>query len=277
MSTQRVGFWPQDTEGNLINTSSWSNIQREYYELIEEIKESYRRVLGNNLHSIYLYGSIPQGKVKKGLSDIDTLAIIGKDTVDSKVNKALSSDGTKLLKKYSLVSFVQMEAFPMTTVVNTYIFSHEAFILKSQGICVYGKDLIDSLPQARVSKRLANKELQQLKNDIDEAKRELTKTQKPEEVRYWCKRIMKNILRDGFYLVMDKERKYTPDIRLSAETFSKYYPDKKEEMDRVLNLANGPTTKKEKVLEVLDIFGIWIIGETDKWLHIHNPERKINI
>lgn len=103
-----------------------------------------------------------------------------------------------------------------------------------------------------------------IKKDVQQAKKEIVKAKDDKTTYYWCKRIMKNMLRNGFFLVMEKEGRFTSNTTLSAQVFSKYFPEKAVEMQRVLRLANHPSTDKGKIFTILDTFGLWLTQKADK-------------
>ncbi|MBI3559666.1 nucleotidyltransferase domain-containing protein [Candidatus Gottesmanbacteria bacterium] len=277
MDQQTHSFWLQAPDGYLINESSWKKVSRDYHALIEEIKKVFRKHLKEHLYSVYLYGSVAKGKAKRGISDIDVLALTTSPTVTDKEFILLQKAAAQLTQQFPLVSHVQLDIYRLTDVLQSRVFSPVAFTIVSEGVCTEGVDLGDKLSRARPSIALANSELVQLEANIQEAIQKITGAVSSEEVWYWCKRIMKNILRDGFFLVMDKEQKFTSDIALSAQVFAKYYPEKSDSMRRVLALAIEPPDDKNRVINILNEFGPWMINEVNKWLDKNNPERKTQL
>lgn len=277
MDKQKNSFWLQDTEGSLINESAWENVSHDYHALTEEIKKVFREHLTESLHSVYLYGSVAKGKAKRSISDIDVLALTTKPIFTNEEFILLQKSAEQLTKQFPLVSHVQLDVYPVANILQSRVFSPVAFTIVSEGVCIEGIDIGNNLPRAKPSIALANSELVQLEQNLQEAIQKITSAASSKEVWYWCKRIMKNILRDGFFLVMDKEQKFTSDITLSAQVFTKYYPEKTEDMRQVLELALKPSRDRGHVIDILNEFGTWMIDAVNKWLDKNNPERNTQL
>lgn len=70
---------------------------------------------------------------------------------------------------------------------------------------------------------------------------------------------MKNIIRSGFCLTMEKEHKFTRDLGLCVQTFSHHYPEKSKEMQQALRYALDPTGNVVELMGFLSNFGGWIV------------------
>lgn len=73
---------------------------------------------------------------------------------------------------------------------------------------------------------------------------------------------MKRIVRQGFILVMARERVFTRDLYPCYKIFSKYYPEKEKEMRQALELAIYPISNTKSIFSVLDNLGEWLIKES---------------
>jgi hypothetical protein len=60
---------------------------------------------------------------------------------------------------------------------------------------------------------------------------------------------------------MERDQTYTQDLYPSYEIFSEYYPEKQEEMRQVLELAVNFADDREKILEMIDGIGQWVVDE----------------
>jgi len=79
---------------------------------------------------------------------------------------------------------------------------------------------------------------------------------------------MKGLLRVGFELTMERSQKYTRDLYRCYETFAEYYPEKEPEMREVLDLALNPTADKEKMKQIMENFGAWLLAEIPKHFEV---------
>ena len=77
---------------------------------------------------------------------------------------------------------------------------------------------------------------------------------------------MKNILRSGCEITMERSKRYTRDLYLRYKDFAEYYPEKEEIMREVLDLALNPVSDMEKILEVKNKITPFLIEEAKKVL-----------
>lgn len=271
-------FWPQDIDGFLLNDASVDKIPPGYLPLIEDIKQVYMDHSFGRLHSLYLFGSVPRGKATTGLSDIDVLGVM-KGKAEWVINNWTNlgnwkePEGRRILEAYPIISNVVFDFEPLSFVTEQRSFFWPTFLLSVGGVCIYGKDLVPQLPRFKPDEVVANSELVQLDDNIHEAIREIQKATSSERVTYWCRRIMKNLLRDGFFLNMAEDNRFTPDVGFCYVQFSKHYPEQAGSMKKALDYGKNPTTKKTEIIEFLNTFGAWLVVETDRWLDKNNPSR----
>ena len=70
---------------------------------------------------------------------------------------------------------------------------------------------------------------------------------------------MKVIIRTGFELVMEMENQYTVDLYPCYKAFSKYYPEKENQMYRALELYLEPSDDVNFLRRFINEFGLWLI------------------
>ena len=269
-------FCPTDSKGFIINDSSLNKIKPEFYKVIEKVVEKYKTHLGEDLHSIYIRGSIPRGLGIDCVSDLDTFAITNKEINDidliwiDKVEQELN-------KKYILVNGVELSFYYIKDVLETNKFSIIPFMIKTHSICVYGEDLSGHLPNYKADKTLGNEHLMNLKNQIHQAKEELDDNKDIEDILDCCGWVMKIIVRAGLALVIEEENKYTRDLFPAYKIFSEHYSEKESEMKQALKYAINPVENPNEIIDLLDKMGNWMINESDKWLQVFNPKRFRNM
>ena len=244
-------FFKLDKEGFLINPSSQRKIQEEWKPLINDIVTWYKDTFGDSLANVYIRGSVAKGEAISGVSDIDTFAYItSKDFSNDSLKKQKKVFIKKLIQKHALATGVELETIPVEEST-----TREDMIFLNQSLCVYGKPI-------PVRKMKPNKEVifhvYDIEKDIQWVKEFLKKENADTDIRNSCVWIMKRILRTGCELVVERSHKYTRDLYPCYEIFSKYYPEKSEDMKKVLFLALNPTTQKEEIEKVLHVFEGWL-------------------
>ena len=70
-------------------------------------------------------------------------------------------------------------------------------------------------------------------------------------------------------MVALKENEYTRDLYPAYKIFSKHYPEKESEIRQTLEWAINPIVDKEKIINFLEGFGMWVVEE-DKRIFSHS-------
>ncbi|WP_045516654.1 hypothetical protein [Neobacillus niacini] len=265
-------YCPTNDRGLILNDSNKSKIQPEFLEVIEQVVKDYQIHLGNNLHSIYIRGSIPRGLGIGGVSDLDTIAITHKKPSELYLQWTSEVEG-RLNAQFSCINGVELSFYHIDEILETTIFSIIPFMLKTHSICVYGEDLSPHLPDYKANKTLGNDHLIKLKEQIELAREDLVDNDDLSDILDCCGWIMKIIVRAGLALVIVEENLYTRDLYPAYNIFAKHYPEKEHDMKQALHYAIEPTTNADRLLIFLNEFGQWMIQESEKWLQIHNPSK----
>lgn len=239
-------FWKLDSEGYLLNDASSDQISSEFNPVIKAVRKTYLAHLGSSLHSCYLTGSISRGTAMSKVSDLDAFAVLKKDCHPD--ISWVSHAKTILQREFPIVADIQMEVWKWEDLVPNDFLSEYQVILKLNSVCLWGENLASHIQPIRPDNALALTELRELKSDIEEVLTEIEKH--PNQVAFWCKKIMKNLIRAGFYLIIPREKAFTRDLPLGAATFLKYYPEMVE-INKCLEYAKSPLTEAKDLNEFL--------------------------
>ncbi|MGA3599270.1 nucleotidyltransferase [Lysinibacillus agricola] len=265
-----------DRDGYIINLSDWNKINPIFLPVIYDVVNTYSTHLQDDLHSVYIRGSIPKGIGIEGVADLDTIAVIKQNPNKLQV-KRLKEVEQELNQKHTCVDGIELSFYCVEDILNTSSFSIISFILKTHGICVFGEDLIPQLPRYRADEALANDHHIHLQGQIKNANDDLQDNFDIEDIKDCCKWIMKIIVRAGLALVITKENIYTRDLYPAYKLFSKYFPEKENDMRKALEYAIIPIIDTNLLLSFLNEFGTWMVSEADKWLQFYNPNRELNM
>lgn len=289
--TSKGRFWQIDAGGFIINDTSYQSMGQLYNSLINNITSAIETELKQACHSIYLTGSIPRGMAQPGQSDLDMFVILnpGFFDHDGKLSSHVcqqcefelyNNNLFNTISKLDLELWAFNEPFPLginqkslaPKIANNL--SEYYAILKTSSLCISGHDVIPFIPRIRPGVALANIELVQLEEDLHLATSQIIKNTQPTNVRYWCQRVMKNILRAAFCLVMPKLGQFTRDIELCFEQAVRYYPDMTASLQLAKVWSLKPTDKGQEVLDFVDTFGNQLVKEIDNWMQHYNPARQ---
>lgn len=264
-SIKNIGaFLEIDANGYIINPASFEKIQGKWLAPLEVAKEEYIARFGTALHSLYLRGSVPKGQAMDDISDLDTFAVVNlrEEEIDISWWKEINQ---RIREKYPYVEGVEIIAIPLNEFAES---KGDQIMIKTQSICLYGTDLANTIPPFKPGFE-TTQHIQSIGKKVENTLSWLQEDKGEEKIAKKCGWIMKQLLRSGFELVMERSGKYTRDLYPCFETFSEFYPEKKDEMYKVLELAISPTADKQVIREVISGIGQWIADEAERYLKSH--------
>ncbi len=238
-----------DVNGNLLPEGSVSSIESRYGEIIEKIKEKYIELLGSeNILSIYVSGSVARGATDKN-SDIDTFVVV-KEKMSEEAMSSLRKEIKSSVSKKSLVLKIDIDFVLIGELLSGKNFRKQ-FTAKLLSACVYGQDLSPQLPNFKADVETAKRLAVNIQKIVDKAKQMLSEKETSTDVKLTCRWVMKMILRNSFFVVMGREKKFTNSLDTMAKLFTKNFPQKSGSMDEILHLCNEPTDDKSKIEKIL--------------------------
>lgn len=252
-----------DDDGCVINSLSIENIQPEYALILQEIVDLYQVHFKDILDSIYIRGSVAKGAAIPDISDIDTVAFVNRDLTEEE-NEKRSKISEPIRKKYPYVTGVEILTLPIESIERN---QKVKFLLKTQCLCIYGKDLAENIPKQPLGIG-SYSHFFSLEESMEGIKKWREEEEDPKEERI-CSWIMKGIVRTGFELVMEKEQCYTRDLYPCYERFAKHYPEQAEAMLNILTLAVYPTDDPmitDKTIEEIKPFMVAEIKKLTSYL-----------
>ena len=248
-------FLSTDENGFIINTTSIESIQPEWKPAVDSLVVAYKKQFGDNLHSLYIRGSVAKGKAIKDISDIDTIAVLHSKSSRVPRTKAVQEE---ILTAYP---FVRRIEFGIHSLDKLGMFTK--LMIQTQSVCVFGEDLTKTIPAFKVGKD-TQQHIHSLEKEISSELNYLEDKHTPDEIKESCSWTMKRIVRSGCELVMERSGKYTRDLYPCYTVFSEYYPEQKERMHQILEFAITPSDNAQAVIEILENFGSWIVREIKK-------------
>jgi|GEM_PF-256161 hypothetical protein len=275
-------FWQRDEEGYIVNDTNDQQIDKAYKLIISKLRTLIADYLKEACHSIYLTGSIPRGKASIGQSDLGIVVILGSGYDDKDFCSILRQKCGGLFNKHKwhgaiLKIDIELwrfdEIFSCESIQNDSVYavrdtlSVYHAILKNSSLCIDGENVIPFLPAIKPDLALANNELIQLKDDLSEGIKNIEENADSENVRYWCKRVMKNILHVTFCLIMPIIGEYTRDIDLCTDEAIKHYPSMAASIQQAKDWAILPTDNAKCALDFLNGFGQRLLSEVDAWMN----------
>lgn len=252
-------FFEISEDGYICNMGHPDRISQPWKELVETIKQIYVENCADQLHSIYVRGSVARGLAIPNISDVDSFAVT-KPGLTIKNIPWVESVSNKLLNDY-----------PFTTGIEFGVVSYEetlargsptSIVLKTQSVCLYGDDLQYQIQPYKPNREVIDQAFF-LAQKIERYEQETALEKESTNLKAWCTWTMKGIVRSGFELVIEEEQTYTRDLYLCYTTFISHYPDKKEQMYQALKWAINPISDYRKILSFLQEFGRWLCQQIE--------------
>lgn len=249
-----------DKNGYVINEADLSKIQPYYKKILQEINQMYINKLGTNLLSIYIRGSVSVGKAKPNISDIDSVAIVKRKLTRKKLLWTIKASDD-LEKKYPKAGLIELTIVSLKELLKSKKYRNLRVYLKTQSVCLMGKDILPQLPKIKPGKRLAIYLYGDLKQELGTLKkifsgritnREYLFQRRP--IKFWCVWMSRILLRAGLGLVMTKKAIYSQDLKTCFSIFIKEYPEYKKEAKQLLKWSIKPTNNKKQLFNFLDNF-----------------------
>jgi hypothetical protein len=254
-----------DKDGYIVSESSISKLVSPWKEAVGEIKDIYQTHLGDDLHSVYVRGTVSRGEAIEGISDIDTFAVVKK--VPEEIDRSWVKKVRKELEmKYNFSTGVEIDFISIDELFDGDEMFSDRFMIKTQSACVFGEDLSHKIEPFKADKQTARHFNKNISAVFENARKGLRGNTDVKDIKEWTLWVMKRIIRAGFVLVMDREKAFTRDLYPAYEVFSKYYPEQESKMRQALEYAINPPEDPRVVIAFIDDFGCWIEKEIRTYL-----------
>ena len=221
-----------DSEGFLINPTSIDNVSEHWKSVIDGVITLSCSVHGDNLHSLYLRGSIPEGE-EPDYSDLDIICVLSERKETNLTDDHKKSILDMNLKKvdYSLIA---LDDFNEST----------EFLLKVQSLYIFGKDLIPDIKKFSISdvpkidlERIADRFYEMCSYGISDP------NPNDDKKKHVCRWLSREVLMFAYSIVMQREGIYTRDVTSYYLGYSKYYQS--DIVKEFFDYYNNPITDLE--------------------------------
>lgn len=261
-------FAQLDKDGFVVNRASLNRIPAHWQPAVAMTLERCVLELRGQLHSLYIRGSVVNGGVIDGFSDLDMILLTNALPEDPKP-QWLAALGEFIKKRFPFIDRLEILVAGSGEVSST---PYLRVILKSQALCIYGEDVSGELEKLRPGRDMLT--------HSHDFRRELVLSKTyflqvfPARIRIKkCKTIMKRILRTGFELVMESAHAYTRDLESCLQIFSEFYPERRTEMTRAFELSIHPTADSNRVIPLLEGLGEWVANSAEELISHAKPTR----
>ena len=151
MVSLRAGYG-LDPNGFIVSDVSLDKIDHIYVSCIQESVESLSNLFHQQLHSVYVYGSVARGEAVALKSDLDLIAMFDGKLSSVKLAELKKLTGELSGKYRSLVRDIGIAIAYYDYTVDPSNYFENAF-LKELCVCVYGEDLGIDLVRTNLPQR----------------------------------------------------------------------------------------------------------------------------
>lgn len=226
-----------------------------YKNCIRESVESLKSLFHEQLHSVYVYGSVARGDEIVKKSDLDFIALLDGKLSSIKLDK-LKKLAEELSQKYhSLFRDVGIAVAYYDYTVDPSNYYENAF-LKEICICVYGEDLGERFGPYKLTSEIAIS----FNDDIYEAHNRTLKrleTATMEDVKTFTQGFARKLIRTYYSMVMVRSQIWTTRLHEQSEVFIHHFPEKESIIRTLINWIDEPPTDREAVYNLFKCEGEW--------------------
>ncbi|MEH7237634.1 nucleotidyltransferase domain-containing protein [Bacillus sp. JJ1562] len=237
-----------DPNGFIVSDVSIDKIDNDYVPCIRESIESLKNLFPQQLHSVYVYGSVARGEAVAVKSDLDLIALF-KGKQGSVKSTELKNLTVELSQKYrSLFRDVGIATAYYDYTIDPLNYYENAF-LKELCVCVYGEDIGERFGPYKLTSEIAI----QFNGDIcDALTRSLIRleTASNQDFITISQGFARKLIRTYYSMVMVRSQIWTTRLHEQAEVIIHHFPDKESPIRTFQNWIENPNTDHEALLEL---------------------------
>ncbi|QFR02845.1 nucleotidyltransferase domain-containing protein [Streptomyces phaeolivaceus] len=228
--------------------------------MVAAARERVLNVFGPQLHSAYLYGSIPRGTARPGRSDLDLLVALRGEPTEADRAAARALD--EALDK----EFPQIDGGGTLLVGRAQVLSDlERYDLGWFVACLctplLGEDLAEELPRYRPTSLLARETNGDLALALPRWRQRVAEATDDNALRTLVRGCSRRLVRTGFTLVMPRWNGWTSDLHEMAEVFGEYYPERAAQLRDAAVAGYEPGPRADLLRSYLDDLAPWLAEE----------------
>lgn len=244
-----------DPNGFIVSDVSRDKIDDVYIPCIQESVERLKRLFQEQLHSVYVYGSVARGEAIVKKSDLDLIAMFYTKLSSVQLSELKQFAGELTQNYRSLVRDVGIAVADYDYTMDPSNYYENAF-LKELCVCVYGEDLGERFGPYKLTSEIAIR----FNGDINEAlKRTLKRleTASMEDFKTFAQAFARKLIRTYYSMVMVRSQIWTTRLHEQSEVFIHHFPEKESIIRTLLDWIDEPPTNQEAVYELFKSEGDW--------------------
>ncbi|MGV3523234.1 MAG: nucleotidyltransferase domain-containing protein [Candidatus Sericytochromatia bacterium] len=231
MAQARQGL---NAAGEIENQAAFEKIDPLFLPLFDRVILEMQQAFGTDLHSLYAYGSIPEGRATRGKSDADFLIVLHQPDAEGETKLAamarqMQADFAHLVSKIDL---------PMATRAEVLARENREGLgayLKILGLPIWGDDLRKELPAFRPSLAMAKAWNGDLREDLEKVQAFLAGPGSEAEQWQKIRAISGKAVRALYMSIAPETQAWTTRFSEQAAQVSAYFPDHADMLDYLVS------------------------------------------
>ncbi|MCG5469087.1 nucleotidyltransferase domain-containing protein [Micromonospora sp. LAH09] len=250
-----------DVDGTIAREGALSRVPDAFAGVVAAARARTVDAFGDGrLHSAYVYGSIPRGTARLGISDLDLLLALHTEPTEADRLDAARIEQA-LDQAFDQIDGVGILLFSRRTLLSELERHDLGFFVACLCTPLLGDDLADELPRYRPTALLARETNGDLSLALPEWGRQAARATTDNKRKSLSRLAARRIVRTGFTLVMPRWGGWTSDLTECAEAFGIYYPARAEQMLGAARIGRAPSADPAVLRELLDDLGPWLAAE----------------
>ncbi|MBE4602414.1 nucleotidyltransferase domain-containing protein [Vibrio navarrensis] len=237
--------------------------QPEFQPVINDVLMCLKGGLGENLHSVYVYGSVARKTAIAGLSNLDLVVVTHRPFTASRAT-VLNTLKWRVQKGFPQVIGVAVKTAEVKDIASLDSLFTWGLMLKHCCVCVYGNDLAECFGEYVPSWEIAKHWNMDVEDWLAVYRNKIVRANTSELLVINQKIIAKKLLRASYSLIMHKDQQWFDDPIECGKHFVQYHPEKSVEIRRLTILLSGKLIEKRSVIGLLDSFGDWLVKHYQK-------------
>ena len=247
-------------KNGFISQPEFGGFQPAFSQLVTESVHQLTAAVPDLIHSIYVYGSLDEGRAIEMLSDAD-LTVIFSQQPDADASEKIASAKSALESHYPVISKIDIDPGVLDDVLLPENRDRWGYWLRHHCVCVYGEDLREHFEPFRPSRNIAiavnGDFFTVLNNYIYRMKPSLAPSHRHALQRAAARKAIRstNILRD------ENDSDWPATLEEHCIKFNSRYPALSEEMDYLLSISQRPRGDIMTFASRITTFTYWLNAE----------------
>jgi len=260
-----------DRDGTIIREGALDRVPAAFVPVVDAARARITETFGDPrlhdaclnttyLHSAYLYGSIPRGTAVPGVSDLDLLIVFRDEPADADRAAARALEAA-LDEDFPQINGAGIVLGSVPGTLSELERYDGGFFVACLCTPLLGEDLAARLPRYRPTSLLARETNGDLALVLPRWRARAAQAVTDADRQALTRAIARRLVRTGFTLIMPRWGGWTSDLRLSADLFAQYYPERAGQLRRAAAIARTPSADPAVLAMLIDDLGPWLAAE----------------